>query len=204
MRQFSMLMNTVQKSTDRRRHARAPVLLHGRFMLPDESEFACTSRDISISGIAVEARELPPIGTRVILYIDIIGRLDGIVVRHTKFGFAVSFTLPKVKVEKMADQLTWLLNREKLGMAEDRRHERIVPRNTRSTMTFADGTQLPCRIIDISISGAAANVDTKPPIGSVITVGQTPGRVMRSFDSGVAIEFFRSIPIEKFDENHIL
>lgn len=199
-----MLMNTVQKSTDRRRHARAQVRLHGRYMLPDQTEFVCATHDISISGIAVESREQPPIDTRVILYIDIIGRIDGTVVRHTRNGFAVSYRLPMAKVEKMADQLTWLLNQANLGMAEDRRHKRIVPKNVRSTMTTPEGEVVPCRIVDISVSGAAANVEVKTPMGSVIKIGETSGRVMRVFPTGVAIEFFRLIPIEKFDDNYIL
>jgi hypothetical protein len=195
-----MLMNTIKKSTDRRRHARAPVFLHGRYMLPDQREFDCTTRDISVTGAVLEAPELANIGERVIVYLDIIGRIDGTVVRVLKNGFALAFKLPTIKVERLADQLTWLLNRQKLGMAEDRRHERLVPKYARSAMTLPDGSQMPCRLIDISLSGAAAAVEVKPPLGTIVTIGKTPGRVVRVFETGVAIEFFRMIPLENFDE----
>ena len=33
------------------------------------------------------------------------------------------------KRDKLAAQLTWLANRSTLGLPEDRRHDRIVPRN---------------------------------------------------------------------------
>jgi len=196
-----MLMNTIQRSTDRRRHARAQVLLHGRFMLPDQQEFDCTTRDVSVSGISIETNEQANIGDRVVVYLDIIGRVEGIVARHTRNGFVMTIKLPAIKVEKLADQLTWLLNRDKLGMAEDRRHQRIVPKHARSTMTLPDGTVLNCRLIDISISGAAAAVEIKPELGTIVTFGKTPGRVVRVFQAGIAIEFFRLIPPEHFDES---
>ena len=51
--------------------------------------------------------------------------------------------------------MTWLANREELGLPEDRRHERIVPRNPRAVLGLEDGTEHVVRLIDISLSGTA-------------------------------------------------
>ena len=49
--------------------------------------------------------------------------------------------LPPLKREKFADQLTWLANRQALGMPEDRRHERIVPRTPNTTLILPNGRE---------------------------------------------------------------
>jgi hypothetical protein len=86
-------------------------------------------------------------------------------------------------------------------MPEDRRHERIEPRNGSVTLTMASGRQHLARIIDISRSGVALTVDAEPPIGAPITVGARPAQVVRLFQGGIAVEFNRLIPEEMFDEN---
>jgi hypothetical protein len=48
------------------------------------------------------------------------------------------------------------------------------------------------------MSGAAMNVDYKPPIGSPVVVGSTAAQVVRILDSGIAVEFLRMIPPEQF------
>jgi hypothetical protein len=66
-----------------------------------------------------------------------------------------------------------------------------VPRNSRSTVTFADGQSMPCIITDLSLSGAALNSAVKPPLGSLITLGHTQARVVRHRDDGYGVEFTR-------------
>jgi hypothetical protein len=93
------------------------------------------------------------------------------------------------KREKLAAQLTWLANRHELDLPEDRRHERIAPRNPLSTLRLDGGQEYRCRIIDLSLSGAAVEVGIKPELGTAVTLGTMRGRVVRHFDDGVAIEF---------------
>jgi hypothetical protein len=61
-------------------------------------------------------------------------------------------------------QLTWLANRDILNLPEDRRHDRIVPRNPIAILTLEDGSKMTCRIIDMSLSGAAIAAETRPPM----------------------------------------
>ena len=101
----------------------------------------------------------------------------------------MSINATERKREKLAAQLTWLANKHELGLPEDRRHDRLTPRNTRSELTLENGTQYVCRIMDLSLSGAAVDVEIRPTIGMPVRLGNMRGRVVRHFMEGVAIEF---------------
>jgi hypothetical protein len=186
---------------ERRRHQRVKVALLGRYMLEDKREFPCQTTDMSPGGVALSAPVKGAIGSRVVVYVDQIGRIEGRVVRHLDQGFALSLNVPLIKREKLADQLTWLANRHILGMPEDRRHERITPRNQRSTLRLEDGREYIVKLIDVSLSGAAVKADVQPPLGTLVTIGRTAGRIVRHFEGGIAVEFMRQMPVETFDEN---
>lgn len=188
-------------SRDQRKHQRVSVSLLGRYMLPDRREFPCQTVNMSPGGLAVAAPVKPNVGDRVVVYLETLDRVEGTVSRHLDDGFALKLNVPLRKREKLADRLTWLANRHALGMPEDRRHERIVPRNQRSTMKVPDGRTYQIKIIDISMSGVAVKCDVKPAINTAVTIGDTAGRVVRHFEEGVAIEFTRLLPLEHFDEN---
>lgn len=93
------------------------------------------------------------------------------------------------KRDKLAAQLTWLANRDILNLPEDRRHDRIVPRNPIAVLTLEDGTKMTCRIIDLSLSGAAIAAENRPPLKSTVFLGRVQGRVVRNLEDGFALEF---------------
>jgi len=189
---------------ERRRHQRVKVALSGRFMRADRREFDCTTIDVSPGGVALSSTESGDIGERIVVYLHQIGRVEGQVVRTFPGGFAIQMRLPATKRERLADQLTWLANRQSLGMPEDRRHERIIPRRTHTTLRLPDGFERPARLLDISRSGAAMTVDVAPALGSPVTVGATPAQVVRHFAGGLAVEFKRFIPEEAFGDDIVL
>jgi hypothetical protein len=180
-----------QRLQERRRFARVKVALLGRYMLADQREYPCQSCDISPGGIALICPVIGRPTERVVAYFDHIGRIEGQVVRTIPDGFAMCITATARKREKLADQLTWLANRQILGIPEDRRHDRGTPKNTKSLLVLEDGKEFPCRVLDVSLSGAALQVDVQPPMGMVVTVGRTSARVVRHFDGGIAVEFLR-------------
>lgn len=187
----SPLLRSDPYDQERRRHQRVRVAVLGRYMLANRQEFPCQTIDMSPGGVALVAPVRGALKERVICYIDQIGRIEGTVARMLESGFALSLNVPLVKREKLADQLTWLGNRHALGMPEDRRHERVAPRNPRSTLRLPDGRDYPIRLIDVSVSGAAFTADIHPPVGTPVTIGQTPAHVVRGFNGGVAVEFAR-------------
>lgn len=175
--------------TDRRRHQRVKVNLLGRCMLEDRREFPCQVVDMSPGGAAVMIPAVARVGERVIAYLDHLGRLEGRVVRLLDGGFAMSLSMSERKRDKLANQLTWLANRHILNLPEDRRHDRFSPRNPFSKLVLADGTEIKCRIIDVSPSGAAVHLDRRIEVGTPVILGVMRGRVVRAFEEGVAIEF---------------
>ena len=186
---------------ERRRHQRVRVNLLGRYMLADRREFPCQVLDMSPGGMAVIGPVSGVAGERIVAYIDHVGRLEGTIVRVLPNGFAMSIAATPRKRDKLAAQLTWLANRQILGLPEDRRHDRIVPRNPRSTMILPDGTAILCRIIDMSLSGAAIASDQRPDVGTLITLGKTPSRVVRHIENGFAVEFTRMQHPDFLEEN---
>jgi hypothetical protein len=178
-------------SQERRRHQRVKVSLLGRYMLEDRREFPCQTLNMSPGGAALIATVLPQVGEHVVAYIDHIGRIEGRCVRHIENGFAMTIAGTVRRRDKLADQLTWFANRGVLGLPEDRRHDRFSLRDPRSTLTLPTGVTVPCRVLDVSLSGAAVAADVRLPIGSPVTLGRTLGRVVRHLDGGLAIEFTR-------------
>jgi c-di-GMP-binding flagellar brake protein YcgR len=188
-------------NVERRRHQRVKVRLTGRFMRSDRKEFDCVAIDMSPGGIALSSEAGVNPGERIIAYLNQVGRVEGKVARTFPGGFAIQMQLTPTKRDKLADQLTWLANRNSLGLLEDRRHERIAPRDRYTTVRLANGREFAARLIDISMSGAAVIVDYKPPIGSPVVIGSTPSQVVRLLDNGIAVEFLRMIPPEQFSSD---
>ena len=186
---------------DRRRHQRVEVSLAGRYMLADRREYPCQTINMSPGGLALAAPIRAEIGERVVVYLDNIGRIEGRTVRHMDEGFALELSVPISKREKLAEILTWLANRAALGMPEDRRHERIEPRNRRSSLKLPNGQEYPVRIVDISLSGVALQVAIQPALGTIVAIGHTAGRVVRHLPDGIALEFTRLLNEAHFDED---
>ncbi|WP_332682324.1 PilZ domain-containing protein [Bosea sp. (in: a-proteobacteria)] len=186
---------------ERRRHQRMKVVLLGRYMLPNRMEYPCQTTDISPGGLHVIAPAKPATGDRVIIYLEHLGRIEGFAVRTTPDGFAMTITATSRKREKFTAQLTWLANRDELGLPEDRRHERVVPRNPRCVVTLEDGTEHAVRLIDFSLSGAAFATDHQFTMGAPVRLGSTAAKIVRRFDGGYAAEFRMPLSADLLDEN---
>jgi hypothetical protein len=188
-------------SEERRRFQRVHVDLLGRYMLADRREFPCQVVNMSPGGMALIAPVAGKAGERVIAYVDHVGRLEGVIARQFDNGFAMTIAATVRKRDKLAAQLTWLANRGILGLPEDRRHGRIIPRNPMARLILPNGINLSCRVIDVSQSGAAIKSDQRPDIGALVTVGKTPSRVVRHIEGGFAVEFIRLQHPDFLEEN---
>jgi hypothetical protein len=189
---------------ERRRHRRVGISLTGRYMLEDRQEYLCRTIDMSPGGLALRAPVRGAIGQRVVVYLETLGRYEGKIVRHFTDGFALRLAVTGAKRERLANQLTWLINRDTLGIPEGRRHDRIVPRLQTTIVRTDDGREFPARIADVSMSGVGVEMSEKFQIGTLATIGRTSGRVVRLFHGGIAFEFLRMIPPEMFDEDIVL
>lgn len=174
---------------ERRTFQRVRVKIYGRFMLEDRSEHPCQVIDMSPGNVSLRCNKIGEPGEKVIAYLDHIGRIEGVITRRLEDGFAMTVIASERKKDKLAAQLTWLANKHELDLPEDRRHERVAPRNPMSVLQLMDGRQYQCRIIDLSLSGAAVEIDVKPALGVQVVLGTMRGQVVRHFDEGIAIEF---------------
>jgi PilZ domain len=198
---FANATRAQTKPKERRRHQRVNVELMGRYMLESRREFPCQTLDISPGGVSLAAPVSGALGERVVVYLDQLGRVEGLIIRLLPNGFAISLSATIRKRDKLAAQLTWLANRQILGMPEDRRHERLQPRNPRTIITLDDGVQSVARLIDVSTSGAGVSTDLKLALNQRIVVGRLPAKVVRLFEGGVAVEFGRILTEPEIDSD---
>lgn len=185
----AMATEIASSSAERRSFQRVRVKIYGRYMLPDRTEHSCQVIDMSPGSVAVRCVAQGQLGDRVVAYLDHVGRVEGVITRIYDDGFAMSLVVSERKREKLAAQLTWLANKHELDLPEDRRHERLTPDNPITVMQLADGRQYECRIIDLSLSGAAVEIQVRPALGVQVLLGTMRGQVVRHFDDGIAIEF---------------
>ena len=193
--------SAIPAAEERRRFQRVKVHLLGRYMLPDRREFPCQVVNMSPGGLALLAPGIGNVGDRVIAYLDHIGRVEGRITRIIDNGFAMTVAATARKRDKLAAQLTWLANRDILNLPEDRRHDRVVPRNPIAVITLEDGTRMTCRIIDLSLSGSAVAAEHRPPLQSLVLLGRVQARVVRNLEEGFAMEFIHEQLAETLEES---
>ncbi|SDA27530.1 PilZ domain-containing protein [Methylobacterium sp. UNC378MF] len=185
-------------AADQRRHQRVRVAVLGRYMLADRREYPCQTVDMSPGGVRLTCAVPGAVGERVVLYLEHIGRIEGVIARICTDGFAVQLNATPRKRDKLASQLTWLANREMLGLPEGRSHERLVPTSTAVILRLEGGREIKARIIDISMSGVAISCPVPLALGAAVTVGSTPGRLVRYFEGGFGVQFLLPLSPDRF------
>lgn len=174
---------------DRRRHKRHVLPLLGRFMRANKQEFPCRLNDISVGGASIMSPVDVEMGERIVAYLDEVGGIEGEVVRVFDGGFAIKLNATQHKREKLAAQITWLVNKDELGGSFGRRHKRFDVVNKTSTLKLFDGSTVDCRVIDVSLSGASIATSARPPIGDEVMFGKLRCKVMRYHDRGIGVQF---------------
>jgi hypothetical protein len=172
-----------------RKHRRLPLSLSGRFMRADRSEYTCRLKNVSVGGAAVVSAAIPDVGERVVVYFDQLGGLEGVVTRIAADGFAFAFKVTEHKREKLAAQITWLINKDDFPDTISRLHERVGTRGRRATLRVEEGVIIDVELLDLSASGASIGTPARPPIGSFVLVGRTRAIVRRHHDHGIGLQF---------------
>jgi hypothetical protein len=183
-----------EHSTDARRSVeRAIIGMRGRYTLNSWRDadgnlrvFTCSVQKMSSRAIELAAPVTGAIGEWVGVHFDRFGKFEGPIIRHGQRSLVMRIVATAEETNKVAGKIAWIENK---GTADSRRHERLVPFDSNSTVMLADGSVLPCHIIDYSISGAAVAIDLEPDLGAVLKVGKIIGRVVRRFAGGFAVEF---------------
>ena len=186
---------------DLRRHRRVPLKLAGRFMREDRQEFVCELQDISVGGAGIACTAPVTINERIIAYFDHLGGLEATVTRVYRDGFAVQFKVSAHKREKLAAQITWLINRDAFPEEAGRQHERFGTSGRKARLRTAENITIDVDVLDISASGASLGTAARPPIGSPVTVGNFKAVVRRHHDQGVGVQFEQMQDIEVLRKN---
>ena len=96
---------------ERRRHARIPIELRGRYMLEGGREYPCKTRDVSRIGMAIEGVPVGAIGERVVAYLEELGRIEGKVVRRSKGWFAIELVATPQRLERLDEMISAIARR---------------------------------------------------------------------------------------------
>ena len=176
-------------SQDRRRYRRIIYSLPARCMWKNGEEFEAVTVDIGGGGLSLKTEQPFEIGRELVVYVDNIGRLAGRVARPTEFGFAVSVSLVPLKRDRVIDLLTWMVNKEALGLDDERKSSRRFA-NGSLQVAYDTGVVVQCDVIELFLTGVALRTTGPcPEIGSRVKVGGKIGRCARLVEGGFAVDF---------------
>ncbi|RYD95306.1 MAG: PilZ domain-containing protein [Sphingomonadales bacterium] len=177
------------EAQDRRKHRRVNWAVRVRGLTGSGEEFTCTTVDVCAGGLRINLARPLSEGENLVLYIDNIGRVEGVVARVlNEIGYAVQFTVPPRKREKIADMLTWLINKDSLGLVDEREGERR-PGGGQIIARY-NGVSIACAVADVSIFGVALKTaGPRPMIGDRVQIGERAGTCVRYIDGGFAIDY---------------
>ena len=143
-------------------------------------------------------------GNRVIVYLDLIGRIEGTATHVDATGLELAIAAPPAKWERLRRQFVTVSAMAPEDRANVRGHRRVVSDRPDVRLTSADGIETAAQVRDLSRSGAAVTSHVLPEVGGVVTLGSTRGRVVRLLDGGFAVQFLRLLPLETFGAAYAL
>ena len=185
--------------------------LTGCYALPERREsnadavpvYACRLCSISPLHAVIVAPVIAQAGETVMAHFKDFGVLRANVARATSTGFALDLDLDEEGGEKLAAKIRWKKDNVLSHIPDKREFPRVLPRHPRTVLILADGTHVPCFVIDISQSGAAVSASVLPAKGTPLAIGQLVGRVVRRLDIGFAMEFTQVQPLEGLEQRMI-
>jgi hypothetical protein len=176
---------------DKRAYTRVPIALAGKVFFPQSgAERDCIVTDISLGGATLQCGAAPAPGTELVLYLQGFDRFAGIIVRADAEDAGMRFNCSEVKRERTAEKIVLYLSGILPENTQVRRSERAAMPAPRQ-FTRASGEVVSFEVRDISLTGASLKTAVRPPLGEIVMIGATAGRVTRHFDEGIALEFVK-------------
>ncbi|HVY84870.1 MAG TPA: PilZ domain-containing protein [Caulobacterales bacterium] len=185
------LSSTRASGRERRRFYRAPIVVGGRMLDPLGREHDCRTADLSPGDARLAAPIALEIGQRVVLYLEGFGRIAGHVARRcTETEFAIIFDISVHKREKLAEALTWMMNKPVLGLEDEAPKRTLRDGLHYARLETEDGEVIDGEVLDFSLAGMTIrSPNPPPPLGAWVRVGGAYGRVARRIDGGFAVDF---------------
>jgi hypothetical protein len=181
--------------------------LAGRFVLSDRpvprresaSIFTCRTCSVSPRMLVISSTHQGRVGETISARFEVLGAVHGRVSRQLQGGMQIEVHASDEQRDLLAKRISWLKKRMYNLVPDKRVYKRIASRNPSTTITLADGTQLPCIIIDVSQSGIAVAASAQPELGTPMAIGKAVGRVVRHLDVGFAVQFIEVHDLEAVD-----
>jgi hypothetical protein len=172
-----------------RLYPRYAITLTGSIFLPVEDvALPCRVLNLSGGGAGIRCEEPPPLNAFVVLYIDGFGRFEGVTTRYELGELGMRFVCKEAKRQRLlADILRYVQDGAVLP-TQARRHARS-PSSESGQFTRANGETVRCDVLDVSLQGLSLRTNVRPPVGELINLGKTFGRVVRHHADGISVQF---------------
>jgi len=167
----------------------------------DDTQRTFETEWFSSHAIAARCPEPPQTCECIFVYVDVLGRLAGWASPRAPEGFRLDLNISESDRKKLQELIALIKSRAAAGLPLGRHHERIVPVHREVVVADLAGGSRSGRVVNLSRSGAAVEVEGKFEVGDMVRIGErTEATVVRFFDKGVAVGFHNLIPLEEFTE----
>ncbi len=171
--------------SERRRGRRTRLRLRGRFLLSDGGEHPCETVDVSVTGLAVGAHILADLGERVVVYLDELGRFEGVVVRRGVDWFAIDARTPRARMDRLAEKLAALSGES----GEFCPSGSLAASARTGELRTEFGQSFPVGLCDQTRFGVRVLADFRLLPGVRVSVDRRPAVVVRETNDGFVVEF---------------
>ena len=171
---------------------KVPFNLSGRYRVGDGSEYPCEIAGISPIGLHVKGPRSAGLSKWCTANITSVGIVEGIVVRAQVETFIVGVIAPARRLSRLAQRLSWHMQRGAGDVTERRASERVEMHYARATIETDQGRVFSCDIFDLSEGGAALHLGADALYfwaDQPIKLDQRAGRVLRHFPGGFVVKF---------------
>ncbi len=176
-------------SSEEREYQRYDIFLPGQIFLPEKNDtLDCRVLNLSGGGAGLQCDIPLPLQTFVLLSIDGFGRFDGIITRYAEGELGLRFLCGEARRQRLLDDLMRFVT---LGVTVPirRRGRAGNPAASRGHFTRASGEVVPCEILHIAQQGLSLRTSVQPPVGELVNLGLTFGRIVCHHEHGITIQF---------------
>jgi hypothetical protein len=175
---------------DRRKYERVKLFLPGQLFNPlNEQSSECKVLNLSAGGAAVQCALSFPVGVSLVLYIENFGRFEGKTVIHGDGQLALEFSIGESKRSRLMEMLRSFAAG---GIGKMRKSERTLSLVS-GNITRENGERISCDVLDISLDGVSLRTRVRPPVGEIVNLGRTRGKVVRHHIDGIAVQYVKEI-----------
>jgi hypothetical protein len=170
---------------ERPKYERVAIELPGKLSVPAEGDMIeCLVLNLCSSGTGVSCKKPPLLQIYVVLHIDGFGYFECVTSRYVNGKLDLRFVCKESRRRRfLADIQNFLEEGVRL------RRRQNMPSTSEIRFTRPNGDQFRCGIDEFSSLGLLLRTSVRPPLGEMVHVGQTYGRVVHHHSEGIAIQF---------------